>query len=254
MSMDKSKSHPHQKTLFEPDFPEFTIRASKRAKYVRFQISVKKGLVVVIPNGFDKKRIPGLIEENREWIEEALREAESKRRIAEIGIKEGLPEYIRLRAIGDFWMVEKEKTRSKKITVKEREPSSVILRGNVEDRELCLFGLRRWLAKKGQEVLVPWLEGLANNLELPIGKISIRGQKTRWGSCSSKKNISLNYKLLFLPNYLVRYVLIHELCHTLEMNHSDRYWREVEMRVPDYPQLERELTDAIRFVPLWVED
>jgi predicted metal-dependent hydrolase len=82
---------------------------------------------------------------------------------------------------------------------------------------------------------------------------SIRGQKTRWGSCSSRQTISVNCKLLFLPSELVRYVLIHELCHTVHLNHSAAFWALVAQKEPDYQQLDAGLRDARYHVPLWLE-
>jgi hypothetical protein len=67
-----------------------------------------------------------------------------------------------------------------------------------------------------------------------FNRVSIRDQKTRWGSCSAKSNLNFSYKLLYLPLELADYVIVHELCHLQEMNHSDRFWRLVEKVLPDY--------------------
>jgi predicted metal-dependent hydrolase len=72
-------------------------------------------------------------------------------------------------------------------------------------------------------------------------KITVRNQKTRWGSCSAKGNLSFNYKLLFVPPRLVEYVVCHELCHLKEMNHSKNFWQLLGRMIPDYKERRMEL-------------
>lgn len=74
----------------------------------------------------------------------------------------------------------------------------------------------------------------ADVMGVTYGKITMRNQKTRWGSCSSEGNLNFNCRLLFVPDRLVDYVVIHELAHRRFMNHSKAFWREVEKYMPDY--------------------
>ena len=80
--------------------------------------------------------------------------------------------------------------------------------------------------------------------QFSYNKIYIKNQKTRWGSCSGKKNLSFNYRILFLPKKLQDYIIVHELCHLKELNHSKRFWSLVARVFPDYQNIRNELRTA----------
>ena len=74
-----------------------------------------------------------------------------------------------------------------------------------------------------------------------LGRVSIRNQKTRWGSCSKSGNLNFNYKILFLEEQLADYIVVHELCHLQELNHSKKFWNLVAQMFPNHRRLRREL-------------
>lgn len=80
---------------------------------------------------------------------------------------------------------------------------------------------------------------------LSYNKIAIRDQKSRWGSCSSKKNLNFNYKIVFLTKEQCDYVIVHEVCHLKELNHSERFWNLVEQTTPNHKTLRKELRNIL---------
>lgn len=77
--------------------------------------------------------------------------------------------------------------------------------------------------------------------QLKYRRVSVKNQKTRWGSCSSDGNLNFNYKIALLPRKFARYVIVHELCHLKEMNHSKRFWDLVAQTIPDHKTIRREM-------------
>lgn len=84
----------------------------------------------------------------------------------------------------------------------------------------------------------------AKRMGVDYGRITIREQKTRWGSCSSKGNLNFNWKLVLLDPELLDYVVVHELAHRREMNHSKNFWKIVEAELPDYRERRRRLKEC----------
>jgi predicted metal-dependent hydrolase len=102
-----------------------------------------------------------------------------------------------------------------------------------------------WLKHLAKNYLSERTTKLAGKYNFSVRQIRIRSQKTRWGSCSTSGNISLNYKLMKYRKELIDYVIVHELCHLREMNHSKKFWKHVEKIIPDYKLLKKELKAVI---------
>lgn len=85
------------------------------------------------------------------------------------------------------------------------------------------------------------VEKINETYQFEYRRISIKNQKTRWGSCSKKGNLNFNYRIVFLPDRLARYLVVHELCHLKELNHSRKFWGLVGAFLPNYKLLRKEL-------------
>ena len=101
----------------------------------------------------------------------------------------------------------------------------------------------RALADRAKDVIPQRVAHFAPLVGVTYGRITIRNQRTRWGSCSGKGNLNFNCLLMLAPPEVLDYVVVHELCHRKEMNHSPRFWAEVARVLPDYQQRRRWLKE-----------
>lgn len=233
--------------------PEYRIRESGRARHVSIKIHLTGDVEVVIPPGFDPAQVPDILHKRRAWLWQTVRQIEHKTAGLAQEHFEPKPSQIDLRSCQQTWAVAYHTGHSQRLTLTQPQPRALTIQGPAEDADACTDLLRQWLTRKARAELAPWLRDLSMAVGLPFNRVSIRGQRTRWASCSTQKDISLNYKLLFLPPELVHYVFIHELCHTIHMNHSTAFWRLVAKKHADYSRHREHIRDGWRYVPRWVE-
>lgn len=223
LNLSRDKNYPYQ------------LVHSKKAKYVRIKLSNNGDLSVVLPRGLSPKFAHEFIKTKSSWVESNLSKLPSKSH------NQRAPEALDLKLLGEYWMVDYIQKTDETLSLVELPESNLRISGNYKNTELLYKTINHWCKKKSRNIFVQMLEELAELHGFHYQGLSIRAQKTRWGSCSSKKNINLNCKLLFMPEEVVRYVMIHELCHTLEMNHSKRFWALVEDCDPDYKNNRKKL-------------
>lgn len=228
--------------------PPLHIRHSRRARRLQIKVSPWRGVEVVVPPRHSASRVEAFVAANRDWIGKTWRQV-----CAELPDQGQLrrPELIELAAL------------KRRVRVVYRSgpkpgwemPDPEHLFVTVPNAELrpAVEVLRDWLACLAREELLPRLAHESRRTGLRYRRAQIRRQRTRWGSCSAKGTIALNCKLLFVDPKVLRYLLVHELCHTRHMNHSKRFWNLVAEFEPDYQRLDRTLTRAARDVPGWME-
>ncbi len=248
------QSAANQLTLFPPEcdppgtLPGFSIRESARAKRLSIKVFPRGAVEVVVPRRTRPREVQEFVSENRAWIERA-REAFAADHPPEAF---QLPNCIELPAIGRVVRV-RYLRRSAATSVRYSEKRGVLtLAGTTGDDAPCVAAIRRWLSVTARRAFEPRLKALSALTESPYAKMHVRAQKSCWGSRSSSGTISLNLCLLFLEPALVRYLMIHELCHAHHMNHSKRFWRRVGQYETDYRRLDRALAESWRDVPAWL--
>ena len=225
---------------------DYTLRVSHRAKRVILKVGVN-GLEVVVPRRFGQRRLPGILEANREWIEQELQRVKDSPPLV-------APECIDLNAIDERWLVDYQAkpTANGRFSATENASNRLLVEGDVNDVPGVSSVLNQWLHLRAHENLVPWLKEVSQEVDIPFQKATVRGQSTRWASCSIYGNININRSLLFLPQSLVRYVFLHELSHIRELNHSHEFWMLLKQLEPDCTALNARLKKAGQHVPQWV--
>jgi len=229
----------------------YAIEVSRRARHVRLKISQNEGLVVVIPIGFDERRVPEIIAEKADWINRTLRRLDRQGRSVTPELAQALPDHILLPSTAETWRIEYVTSKTHGVTLTQPGTHSLRLTGSVTNRTLCQAALRRWANRYAKAALPTVLIKMARDLGFTVRDVSIRNQRTRWGSCSRHKAISLNQKLIFLTPDLVRYVMLHELCHTVVLSHSQKFWDLVSKYDPAYKKKIKELRKSAKYLPVW---
>jgi predicted metal-dependent hydrolase len=229
----------------------YTIKVSRRARHVSLRINQTEGLLVVIPVGFDERRIPQILEEKADWINRTQKRLARQPRPATPELAQSLPTRIHLPLTGESWTVEYVPSKTRGITLTQPGRYALRLTGAISSRSQCGAALRRWTTRQAKAILPDLLRDTTRELGFSFGKVSIRNQRTRWGSCSRSKSISLNQKLIFLSPELVRYVMLHELCHTRVMSHSSKFWSLVASFDPVYKKKIKQLRESAKYLPVW---
>ncbi len=110
---------------------------------------------------------------------------------------------------------------------------------------------REFLKDEAKRIITPKVEDIAAFYGVKYEKVSFRDTKSRWGSCSSKKSLSFSYRLIGAPKSVIEYVVIHEICHLKELNHSARFWSHVSALLPNYKESEMWLKENGRLLFLY---
>jgi len=172
----------------------------RNVKNARLNVNQDLEVKVIVPEHYSERNISKIIENNSVWINTKLRKF--------------------------------SKIAKYKIPLKENE---ILLFGQpkILDKE----NPEEWQKKFARVYLIERAQQLAEKNNLKFNRIFIRSQRTRWGSCSSKRNISLNWRLIKTPKEVIDYVILHELTHLKEMNHSKDFWNNLESKIPNYKEL-----------------
>lgn len=197
-------------------------------------IQVKKDGEVIVraPFGVKEHDIVLFVGKNKAWIEknqEKIIDRETKRH--NIAWKDG--GYILL--FGEMMRFHVTAGSSKQLKIDYEDNIIQIVTDNDSETEIEKL-VTEWYKNKAFEIFKVRTAIFAEKMQIKYGKITIRGQVSRWGSCSAAGNLSFNWKLLMMPLDVIDYIIVHELAHRREMNHSKHFWDVVKEFMPDYEE------------------
>ncbi len=241
-------AHPLQMTLWTDREVgvAWNVRISRRARRMSMRVFPGGRVEVVVPQGVGLPAVERFVARHRDWAERRSKE------LLQLAPKaaERQPQAVELRLLDRLWSIEYVPGRR----VRTEQVGASMLRVHapaVTDR-YASQALVPWLTRLASHELSHRLRPLATEVGIDYSRMTVRRQRTRWGSCSTRGTISLNVCLLFQRPEVVRYLMIHELCHRRHMNHSKRFWSLVSSLEPGWKPLDVELLQGWRHVPAWV--
>jgi len=229
---------------------DYTVRVSRRAKRLQIRINPFSEVEVVLPAGMARCRVAPFLNQHHNWIMKTRARLLAAQAVAP-QVHGMIPEQIQLQASDSVWYVSYRQAHENHLGARRKTAGRLEINLQATDEKVARNLLQRWLSREAKKHLVPWLAAVSREHGLAYGRVSIRAQRTRWGSCSTAGAISLNRALMFLQPALVRYLFIHELCHTVHMDHSECYWALVARHEADFRNFERQLTRASTLIPRW---
>lgn len=217
------------KTTLDDQTVSYAVKRSSRAKHARLEVRVETGLTVVIPSSYNINDIPDLLRKKGRWILDKLAKYASEQPITKG--KELKSGYF-IPYLGRHLKVV---TRYDPGTVNcvKLEKNRLLVDLNSRNGRLNLV-LEWWYRQQAEKLIKERADELCPRLGVAYNRLTVRGAKTRWGSCSQKGNLNFNWKLMMAPEPVIDYVIIHELAHLKEMNHSKNFWKLVAEHCPKW--------------------
>ena len=199
------------------------IRSNRRS--IALEIQSNGCLVVRTPKHISHSFIQKLLHEKQEWIakkQKLILERQSL--IVPRQYKEGEEYYY----LGKKYKLDVVDNLSSPINFNEGFKISSLHKDNIQKL------IKQWYRKQAKKIIPQCTEQLANQHNLSFSNIKVTSAERRWGSCSGKKTLNFSWRIIMLPPEIIEYIVIHELAHLKELNHSKNFWLEVKQMLPDY--------------------
>jgi len=231
-----------QKLIVVEDIGEVIHKRSSKFRRLSVRMAPDKGIWVNIPNGFSFSQGEAMVKENKSWILSQLPRIK-KREAARTIFTASKPFATR------YHKLQIHRSPQPQLKARLSDGSLHILcpeqlkETDAQVQEFISRAVIETLRREAQQYLPQRIEQLARKFGFRYHSVKIRNARTRWGSCSGEDHISLNLHLMRLPQHLLDYVILHELCHTIEKNHSSKFWALMKRVCPLVQQYRQEMKE-----------
>ncbi len=219
---------------------DYIIRRSQRAKKTRIVVTPEK-IEVVAPLLVSKRKIHAFVKSQQNWIASAREKVEASKQVKKLAptiYKDGVEVPYR----GKQTQLTFHLCPTKKIKIEfNKQKINIFVPAEIAEQDRSEFvrlSLISWMKNQAKTEVMRFIELHAKKYHLYPRFIRIKTQKSRWGSCGIHNDINLNWLLILAPPQVMEYVVVHELCHIKERNHSQKFWHLVKLHLPDF-QIQR---------------
>jgi len=203
----------------------YTTQRSARRRKLTITVERDRSIVVHAPAGISDERIQQLVESKRQWIHDKIKHPQKYQALPHPPGKELVNGESAL-YLGRQYRIEMVKTGSPGVQFSQRFLIPV------SHEKKRTEALREWYVNKAEEKIVPRVKLHARALGVDVAEVKIVDNRFRWGSCTLRNNVNINWRLIKAPMFAIDYVIVHELAHLIESNHTPRFWNIVRAQTP----------------------
>ncbi len=204
--------------------PDNFILERKKVKHARIRVSENLSVRVLVPENFDNTDIQNLLKKKQSWIDKNLNKFKS--RTEKIKLHDN-----QILLFGNKYTYFYRAEYHNKVVI-NKEHKTIQSKINLLDKDQQL----KWHKRYAKRHITKRLKEIAKEYKFKYNKVFIRDQRTKWGNCSTQKNLSFNWRLIKTPDFVIDYLIFHELVHTRTMNHTAKFWTELRSLYPEYPE------------------
>jgi predicted metal-dependent hydrolase len=217
----------------------YTIRISTRARILRLVVRQESGLEIVVPHGVRPRQIEEALHRKARWILKSMRRLQTLPELQDGRELSCMGKLLHLQVI----VSDRVAPGRPRVTLAGATLLVTLRETDGNNADMLRSALERWFRRRAHTLIPDRLMTANQAFGFRYGRVTIKEQKSRWGSCSRAGNLNFNWRLLMAPLPVLDYVLIHELAHLQELNHAPAFWQLVASACPDYQTQRRWLRE-----------